>query len=152
MVYTDCDSLNPSQGQLPLRMNLASAMSRKPVSGLNPSQGQLPLRILDFLSLLHACLFVLIPLRVNCLFGWRAARSRAFSGSVLIPLRVNCLFGSPIVEAVEVDKTEVLIPLRVNCLFGSAAMFCRLGRMTCLNPSQGQLPLRIPAVTRPEAC
>ena len=39
--------------------------------------------------------------------------------------------------------SSVLIPLRVNCLFGFDArgVTC-LGPM-CLNPSQGQLPLRI---------
>ena len=38
---------------------------------------------------------------------------------VLIPLRVNCLFGSIINMArPELLVWDVLIPLRVNCLFG----------------------------------
>ena len=37
---------------------------------------------------------------------------------VLIPLRVNCLFGPYNAHFEEVGYQYVLIPLRVNCLFG----------------------------------
>ena len=62
---------------------------------------------------------------------------------VLIPLRVNCLFGPiPLGETITGDW-EVLIPLRVNCLFGhSFVSETYLVKGFGLNPSQGQLPLR----------
>ena len=37
--------LNPSQGQLPLRIAVMARQGGWTVMGLNPSQGQLPLRI-----------------------------------------------------------------------------------------------------------
>ena len=39
-------------------------------------------------------------------------------------------------------QDPVLIPLRVNCLFGLAVLVGSGKYVYCLNPSQGQLPLR----------
>ena len=39
-------------------------------------------------------------------------------------------------------RVKVLIPLRVNCLFGPEITWARSTSHICLNPSQGQLPLR----------
>ena len=61
---------------------------------LNPSQGQLPLRTTVSSRLERLTALVLIPLRVNCLFGLTSGTPDAPPPvCVLIPLRVNCLFG-----------------------------------------------------------
>ena len=118
---------------------------------------------------------VLIPLRVNCLFGYDEDPVGRLGQEVLIPLRVNCLFGwlsslhdcqpteglnpsqgqLPLrmqsQQSVFTGGLKVLIPLRVNCLFGSAALVLLEPNLSRLNPSQGQLPLRMKKGEQSEA-
>ena len=84
---------------------------------------------------------VLIPLRVNCLFGPRILIALGLIVLVLIPLRVNCLFG---LRDREYDAcwTEGLNPSQGQLPLRTSSPPPSPGGWTGLNPSQGQLPLR----------
>ena len=70
--------------------------------------------------------------------------------AVLIPLRVNCLFGLQQVSSMpngipsRLNPSQGQLPLRTRQLDSGFEV-----HLACLNPSQGQLPLRTFRLTAP---